>query len=212
MVNYIIYHLYFDNFKQSYIGLTSNYELRKKLHISCCTNKSKQKIKLYNFISSNNLKNKIKFEKLDEFECDTVQEAKQMERTYIECIEPTLNSSMPTRTKKEYFNKFKSEIYRKRNIENLKKREKYKQKSLNYYYKHHEERKRKHKEYLLTDKGKQATANRKRNIVCVCGCPMVFSSHRVHKKTIWHNQTLLKLIQEGKQKLKYSFKNIDIRI
>ncbi len=212
MVNYIIYHLYFDNFQQSYIGLTSNYELRKKLHISSCVNKSKQKIKLYNFINSNNLKNKIKFEKLDEFEVDTVQEAKQMERTYIECIEPTLNSCIPTRTKKEYFNKFKSEIYRKRNIQNLKKREKFKKKSLKYYYDNKEERNRKHREYLLTDKGKQAKANRKRNIVCVCGCPMVFSSHRSHKKTILHNQTLLKLIQEGKQKLKYSFKNIDIRL
>ena len=212
MVNYIIYHLYFDNFQQSYIGMTSNYELRQKLHIASCNNKNKQEVKLYKFINFNNLKKKIKFEKLDEFDVETVQEAKQMERIYIECIEPTLNSSMPTRTKKEYFKQFKNEIYRKRNIQNLKKREIYKEKSLNYYYENHEERKRKHKEYLLTDKGKIATQNRKRKITCVCGCHMSFTSHRVHKKTNQHNENLLNLIQQGKQKLIHRNKNIDIRL
>lgn len=212
MIDYKIYHLYFDGFEDSYIGLTKNFNQRKSLHLQSCSNPSKQNVKLYKFINDNNLKKLIKYEILDEFKCDSVQEAKDIERSYIETIEPSLNSAMPNRTQKEYFQKFKSEIYRRRNIKNLTKREHYKKKSLKYYYENKEERNKKHREYLKTEKGKKATENRKRQIFCVCGCQMSFSSHREHKKSKWHKEYFLKHLLESKQKLIYRNKNIDIRI
>lgn len=212
MIDYKIYHLYFDGIDDSYVGLTKNLKQRKKLHLQSCSNPAKQNVKLYKFINDHNLKKLIKYEVLDEFKCDTVQEAKDIERSYIETIEPTLNSLIPNRTKQEYFQKFKSEIYRRRNNKNLLKREQYKKKSLKYYYDNKEERNRKHREYMQTEKGKKATENRKRQIFCVCGCQMSFSSHREHKKSQWHKEYFLKHLLESKQKLIYRNKNIDIRI
>lgn len=212
MIDYKIYHLYFDGFEESYVGLTKNFKQRKSLHLQSCSNPSKQNVKLYKFINQNNLKNLIKYQILDEFKCDSIQEAKEIERSYIETIEPSLNSLLPNRTQKEYFEKFKSEIYSRRNIKNLTKREQYKKKSLKYYYDNKEERNKKHREYLKTEKGKKATENRKRQIFCVCGCQMSFSSHRQHKKSQWHKEYFIKHLLESKQKLIYRNKNIDIRI
>ncbi len=212
MIDYKIYHLYFDGIEDSYVGLTKNFEQRKFLNFQSCFIPRKKK----------GGQEKIKIGRveiclvnifvLDEFKCNSLQEAKEVERSYIETIEPTLNCVIPNRTKEEYFQKYKSEIYRRRNNKNLLEREKFKKKSLKYYYDNKEERNRKHREYLKSEKGKKATENRKRQIFCMCGCQMSFSSHREHKKSKWHKEYFLKNLLESKQKLIYSNKNIDIRI
>ena len=208
---YYIYKLFFNTVDDFYIGVTCDYERRKKEHLNHI-NKNYKNTRIYNFIKSNNLLDDVQFKKLKVFKCDNLKEAKKIERCFIEALTPSLNVCIPLRTNTEYFNDNKSEIYRKRNIKNLQKREIHKKKSLKYYYDNKEDRRKKHLEYLKSEKGKIATENRYRPIVCLCGCQMSFSSHRYHKKTIKHNKEFLKNILESKQRLKHSFKNIDIRL
>ncbi len=208
---YYVYVLYFNGIDDCYVGATKDMDERMVIHKKAVRYIKRQQ-KLYKFIRHNNLYDKMKMKILDTVETDKLAEAKLIERLYIDTIEPTLNSCLPGRTRKQYFNEHKNEIYRKRNIKNLLNREKFKEKSLKYYYDNREKRNEKHKQYLKTEKGKQATANRKRKVQCICGAVLNFNRLRSHTHTQKHKDNLMEKIIECKSKLKYSTKNIDIRI
>tara|TARA_Y100000114_G_scaffold153556_2_gene173761 strand:- start:590 stop:1222 length:633 start_codon:yes stop_codon:yes gene_type:complete len=209
---YFIYQLYFENFPDfCYIGMTKNMKTRLRLHKSACNNKYKKQIKLYDFMIQNNLQDKINYLILEELETNEKDEAKKIERFYIETIQPNLNVSIPLRTSKEYFIENKKDIYYRRNIKNIQKREINRQKSIEYYYKNKKERLKKHKLYLLTPKGIQAREKQKRRIICRCGKEISFRSLRYHIKCVEHKKFLCDIIT-SKNKLIYSNKNINTNI
>ncbi len=209
---YYIYQLYFDGFPDfCYIGMTNNIKTRMRLHNSACNNKYKKHIKLYDFLNTYNLQDNIKYLILEELQTDDPNEAKKMERYYIELIKPNLNVSMPLRSHKEYFNENKNNIYFRRNIKNIGKREKNRQKSTEYYHKNKQARLAKHKQYLLTPKGIEARERQKRRIICRCGKELSFRSLRHHIKCEEHKKFLCDIIT-SKNKLIYSNKNINTNI
>ena len=92
------------NIKDVYVGHTTDFIRRKTCHKSGCNNSNDKgyNIKLYQFIRENG--NWINWEmiKIEDYPCNTKLDATKRERELIETLNATLNSSIPTRTYKEY--------------------------------------------------------------------------------------------------------------
>jgi len=208
---YYLYKLYFDDFQECYIGISKDIEGRIKTHYKSSKSKDKKNIKLYKFINENKLNDKMKFEVIKELFVENIQEAKIEEKKYIKLIKPYLNTLMPLRTFQEYFEEHKEDIYFKRNISNLARRDEYRKKSLEHYYKNREKR----LEYMKKWKEENWEEYRKiryRKIKCLCGKELAFSSLKKHLHTLEHTKICIKNLEVAKQKLIYSPKNICIKI
>tara|TARA_E500000318_G_scaffold69897_1_gene64672 strand:+ start:16698 stop:17327 length:630 start_codon:yes stop_codon:yes gene_type:complete len=208
---YYIYILYFDGITDCYIGTTKNLKNRMKHHLNAVKYYMKNQ-KVYQFIRDNNLKDSLKMEILHTVDTECLQESKIVERMFIDLIEPSLNTILPCRTREEYFRDNKQEIYRRRNTQNLTRREKYKELSKQYYYDNKQSRLKKHKEYIKTPKGIEALKKRHRKVNCICGQEINFSRLKRHCTKTKHKNKFLEILINSKSKLKYSPKNIDIRI
>lgn len=208
---YYLYKLYFDNFDECYIGITKDIETRLRLHKCSINSEAKKNMKLYKFINDNNLGDKIKCEVLKEMEVENIQEAKVEERKYIEVLNPYLNCVIPNRTHREYYNQFKKEIYRKRNIKNLSKREANRKKCLDHYYKNKEKRIEYMKKWTA-ENGAKYKEKRYRKIICLCGKELCYASLKKHIQTKEHQKNSLEKIGGSKQKLIYNPKNICVKI
>jgi len=118
--------------KQCYIGSTTNFNKRKVKHKSNCNNKNSRKYnyKVYKFIRENGNFDNFYFEILqDEIEFNHRKELEIIERFHIEDIgfNLTLNTIIPSRTKKEYMKKYIEDNKNKINKINKKAREKKKE-------------------------------------------------------------------------------------
>jgi len=209
---YKIYIMYFDGFDSTYIGTTKNLKCRAKMHYYSCIRKDKENMKLYKFIMDNNLRKKMKFKVLDRVDTIDFKEAKLTERLYIDMVQPDLNKIRPHQTTKEYFEEHKEEIYFKRNIANLKKREEMRERSLNYYYANKQDRHNKHKEYMKTESFKKSVEKRCRKVTCTCGKIVSFNALKKHLTTSNHHDKLHNKINHAKSRLKYVNKNINVYI
>ena len=205
---FYIYRLFFDNYDECYIGQTSNFYNRLQNHKYSCNNRSSYKI--YKFINEIGW-DKVKYEILETVDEESRLEAKKRERFYIDLIKPSLNKIIPLRDSKSYFEDNKEEIYFKRNIANKGRREEQNKKSLEWYHLNKDKIKDKRTEYYKNNCEKISKLN-KIKFGCLCGSKINYSSKYDHiKSKIHHNNSLIE-IQEAKQKLKYSNKNIDIRL
>ncbi len=106
MEHYYIYCLHNDNLPEYYVGHTK--DLYQRWHVHKKDNKTSF-CKVYKYIRSNGGIDNFKMEVLDEIYCD-LQEAKKLERYYTELLGASLNTEVPGRTVKEYYqdNKEKS--------------------------------------------------------------------------------------------------------
>jgi group I intron endonuclease len=93
-----------DNVKNMYVGSTVDLDKRKREHKSLCYNKnfSSYNLKVYKFIRENDGFDNFEFEILEEVCCQNKQQLLEREKFYIECLEPTLNSEVPSRTHKQW--------------------------------------------------------------------------------------------------------------
>lgn len=208
---YYLYKLYFDDYQECYIGITKDIKERLRLHRNAMNTASKQHMKLYKFIIENNLCDKIKYEVLKEMNVDNIQQAKVEERKYIEVLKPYLNCLIPNRTYQEYYNENREEIYRKRNIRNLSKREINKKKCLEHYYNNRDKR----IEYMKKwkeENGAKYLEKRCRRVICLCGKEVSYASLKRHLQSKNHKIDSLEKIEESKQKLIYKSKNICVKI
>lgn len=124
-----IYRLVNTTDNEVYVGSTCN-TLNRRLYNH--RNKAKHRTsKVYAHLSNIGW-DKVQIELLEEYPCNNVQELLAKEREYIEQLKPTLNSSLPTRTNKEY-----KQHHREQVLESSRKYEKI----------HHEERKASHLQY-----------------------------------------------------------------
>ena len=92
-----------------YIGHTTNFKQRNKLHKSTCNVESLKgyNYKIYKIIRENGGWDNWNMIIIEEYPCESVNEARERERYWIEKESSQLNVTIPNRNKKEY-----SQIYR----------------------------------------------------------------------------------------------------
>ena len=112
------------NIKDIYIGSTTNFTRRKCCHKSACNNINTQKYncKVYKFIRDNGNWDNWDMVLIENVNVNNKNELHKKEREWIEKLIPSLNSNIPTRTKKEYteMNKETKKIYYEKNKETKK--------------------------------------------------------------------------------------------
>ncbi len=103
----IIYRIVCKNtlITECYIGHTTNFTKRKCEHKSRCNNEkdTHYNSKIYQFIRDNGNWNNWDIIEIEKHSCSDKNEAKKRERYYIELHKPELNTEIPCRTGKEYY-------------------------------------------------------------------------------------------------------------
>jgi hypothetical protein len=104
--NTVIYKIYCkdESIKDIYIGHTTYFYQRQKLHKSNCgceTSKA-YNYKIYKIIRDNGGWDNWIMEIIEKYPCQTIDEAKTRERFWIETLSSTLNVTIPNRNRKEY--------------------------------------------------------------------------------------------------------------
>ncbi len=161
------------NITDIYVGSTLSFRHRKSSHKSCCNNEKnfKYNFDLYKFIRENGGFSNWDMILIEYYKCDTKLELEKREREVIENLKPSLNRSIPTRTKKEYQEKYDQDNKEKR-------KEYYEQ----YYENNKEQISEKNKEWYENNKEK-----RKEKITCECGAVITKQHFIRHTKSIKHN-------------------------
>lgn len=156
----------------AYVGHTTNPIKRKYQHKSHCNNLNSEKYdyKVYQFIRDNGGWNNWSMIVIEDYPCENRFEAESRERHWIENLNASLNSLIPTRSREEYMKLYKDEYkeyMKKYNIENSEKlRENKKQYNIK-----NSERIKKHK---------------REKIQCECGCFISKSNISEHRKNNKH--------------------------
>jgi hypothetical protein len=101
-----------ENIKDYYVGSTKNLRQRIWTHKSHCNspNSDRYNLKVYSFIRDNGGWDNWKFEILETGECEDKLSKLKIERGWVEKLNATLNVEIPSRTKKEYYEKNKDKV------------------------------------------------------------------------------------------------------
>ena len=104
---YYVYKLFHPDCSEFYIGSTTNMRLRKNNHKYYCNNENYSKeynLKVYQYIRSNSGFDSWQFEVLEHIRNSiNIKELHGVERKYIEELKPSLNCSIPNRTKAQHY-------------------------------------------------------------------------------------------------------------
>ena len=169
------------NVTDTYVGHTTQFRERKSQHKSGCNNVNDKSynLKVYDFIREHGGWDNWSMIEIEKIPCNDSQEACKRERYWIENLRATLNSNIPNRTKKEYYENNISTIkelgkeYYQNNIEKITK------KKNEYYQTNIITIKEKSKEYYQTN---IITIKEKSKAVTNCEC----SGHYQHTNKIQH--------------------------
>jgi hypothetical protein len=168
------------NILDCYVGSTTEFTKRKNCHKSICTNINSKmyNLKVYQFIRDNGDWQNWSMVLIEMYPCTNHLECLQRERFWCEHLNATLNSFVPSRSRKEYRldHKDQHKQYREDHKDHL--REQKKQ-----YSKDHKEQK---KQYDVLYREANIDHIKKHNntvLICQCGC----SYTRLHKAR--HEQT-----------------------
>jgi len=95
-----------------YIGSTCNFRARKYLHKSCCNNEKCKdyNYNVYQFIREHGNWDNWTMIMIHEASVENKFQKEKLEREFIEEMKPTLNSCIPTRTRKEYLEANKQKL------------------------------------------------------------------------------------------------------
>lgn len=114
MSNYTFYKIVCkdESITNCYVGQTTDFIVRYRLHKSKCTNPNSDKynIKVYEFIRSNGGWDNWEMLEIETCICENDFEARKIERCWIECLGGQLNCLIPNRTDKEYYEENKERI------------------------------------------------------------------------------------------------------
>jgi hypothetical protein len=159
-----------------YVGHTTNFTQRKKLHKSCCNceTSNNYNLKVYQTIRANSGWENWSMIEIEKFPCKDFNEAAARERYWYEQLKVNLNMCVPNRSKKEY-----SETHK----------EEFKQYHKEYYKKYEEENKEelkaKRKEYREENKEK-ILEKMKEKFTCECGGKYSYCHKSRHFKSKKH--------------------------
>ena len=177
-----------------YIGHTTDMRRRKYHHKTTCNNEKDKRYnsKVYTFIRNNGGFDNWDMIEVERFEAIDGNDAKKKERYYIETFKASLNSEIPLRTKKEYYedNIEHFKLYRETNKEIIsEKRKEYRQT---------------HKELVAKQQQKKYENNKKKyleKIKCECGCEICKNGLIEHKQTKKHINLMSKMSQLSKSSM-----------
>jgi glutamate synthase domain-containing protein 2 len=94
---------------ECYIGQTTNFIKRKQEHKKVCNNENQKNynLKVYKFIRENGGWMNWSMIMIEQISCENFNEASKIERKFLEEYKGTLNSNIPSRTKKEFNKEYK---------------------------------------------------------------------------------------------------------
>lgn len=100
------------NITECYVGHTTNWTKRRNKHKYNCVSKNAKysNFKVYKFIRDNGGWENWSMILIEEYPCENKLQAEQRERYWIETLKANLNCVIPSRTKKEWCEKYKDEI------------------------------------------------------------------------------------------------------
>lgn len=149
------------NISEIYVGHTTDLTRRRQSHKNTCNNENNKdyNLKVYQFIRENGGWDNWSVIPIEEFPCENINQALIRERYYFEELKSSLNSDVPSRTKKEYYQINKEHIkeYHKEYYECNKEiiNEKLKNRTIcecggkyTYNHKNHHFKTKKHQDYL----------------------------------------------------------------
>lgn len=127
MMEFIIYKIVCNdlNISNCYVGSSNNFKQRKYRHKHNCNNENSEKhnLNVYKFIRNNGNWNNWNIVEIEKFNCNNKYDAYKRERYYIDLLKATLNTRIPSRTKKQYYREkilFKKKTIIQLEIEKLK--------------------------------------------------------------------------------------------
>lgn len=149
------------NIIDCYVGHTTSFTKRKNQHKSDCYNQSRKNYKsyVYQFIRNNGGWENWDMIEIEKRKCEDVNDARKIERYWIETLKATLNKEIPSRTKQEYDKQYHQKyLYYRRQQKRL----------------HYEQNKDKIK------------AKKREKVTCECGSIYARSNRSQHFKTKKH--------------------------
>ena len=156
--NGLIYKIYCKDseVKDVYVGSTCDFASRKYAHRMFCRNPNTEKYnyKLYRCIRANGGMENWIIKPIKFYPCDSKRELHKEERRYIEELNATLNTHIPTRTKREYIADNQDKIKQ----FYLNNKDRYKLYAKRYYSTHKAQR----KEYNLRNKSHKSAYDKAR--------------------------------------------------
>lgn len=188
------------NITDVYVGSTTNFVKRKRLHKITCNNENSKNhnLKVYKFIRDNSGWDNWSMEIIEEVKVNNKNELQKLERKYMEELNCTLNCVIPTRTIKEWYedNKEKRKeyfkVYRQNNKEKINEKdkrwyennqEKVKEYNKEWYQNNQEKINENNKKNYEKNK-KEINEKRKVKIECECCKSIVRKSNiRKHQKS-----------------------------
>jgi hypothetical protein len=206
--------------KAIYVGHTTDFRKRKNQHKRDCEDETRKmhNCPVYQFIRANNGWGNWDMILIDTKACNDSQDARRVEREYIESLCAELNKAIPTRTKaeyyeankdtiltqkKEYYANNKEHIHEKKQGYNLKHKEHISNHKKEYYQANAEQIKEKRKQYrethkdMIKDKKKAYAESHKAQIrerdgkqcICsVCGGTYTHQHQARHNRSIKHQK------------------------
>jgi hypothetical protein len=205
----LIYKLVCNNLdvKEIYVGSTTNFTQRKKLHKNACNyqNNSEYNNLKYQIIRENGGWNNWCMIEIEKFPCKDNREALARERYWFETLHAEMNVKRPILTDQERKDQYKNyyENNKEKERERLKKfyennKEKIIEKSKNWYENNKEKIKEKSKNYCNNNKEKRNEQSRnwyennkekrKEKCICDCGCIISIGYKSQHFKSNKHQQ------------------------
>ena len=165
------------NVKDVYVGSTTNFIRRKAQHKVNCNNKNsiKYMYPVYSFIRKNGNWENWTMVMVREYKTTSKSKLKRKERRYIEKLGATLNASIPSRTRKDYYNEHKEEIS-----------EKHKQ----WLTRNAEKVKEYKRNYNLKNQHKIAQYPHRQSVACECGCSVLLKGMKRHLTTKKHRDNM----------------------
>lgn len=185
----IIYKLCCDDpsIRDEYYGHTTDKIRRNWQHKHCCNNPNSKNYNLYvyQFIRENGNWNNWRMIVVEDYPCETKNEALRRERYWIENQQATLNKNIPTRTHQEYTQENVEKIKEKQKQYNEEHMEEIKEYQKQYNENNREEIKIKKKQYR---KKNEAIIKIKHNekFNCECGGKYTYSHKMEHLKSKKH--------------------------
>jgi len=110
--NYYVYKLFNPDCTEFYIGSTNDMKRRKRDHKHNCTNENSRdyNYKVYQYIRSNGGYSSWKYQILEHITTSINKyELHDLERKAIHDMKPSLNVSVPNRSKNEYMEKYRED-------------------------------------------------------------------------------------------------------
>jgi len=137
------------NINEIYVGSTVAFRIRKNRHKTSCNNEKSRNYNfyVYKFIRENGGFENWDMIQIESYEAKDKRDLETRERYYIEMLKSSLNTNIPTQTKKEYYEVKKEDILQKAKEYREKNKLDILQKAKEYYEVNKEDLKQKAKEY-----------------------------------------------------------------